>query len=57
MVIFNSAFNISFIPRNNYWKKLLDKSNDVLFKKILKIVILILGSKLIFDSINIYVSL
>ncbi len=38
-------------------KKLLDKSNDVLFKKILKIVILILGSKLIFDSINIYVSL
>lgn len=38
-------------------KKLLDKSNDVLFKKILKVVILILGSKLIFDSINLYLSL
>lgn len=38
-------------------KKLLDKSNDVLFKKILKMVILILGSKLIFDAINLYFSL
>lgn len=38
-------------------KKLLDKSNDVLFKKILKIVILVLGSKLIFDAINLYLSL
>ncbi|AXX92159.1 hypothetical protein CPU12_01010 [Malaciobacter molluscorum LMG 25693] len=38
-------------------KKLLDKSNDILFRKILKVVILILGSKLIFDSINIYLSL
>lgn len=38
-------------------KKLLDKSNDVLFKKILKMVILILGSKLIFDAINLYLSL
>lgn len=32
-------------------KKLLDKSSNILFKKILKLVILILGSKLIYDGI------
>ena len=32
-------------------KKLLDKSNDKLFKKVLKVVILILGSKLIYDAL------
>lgn len=35
-------------------KKLLDKSNDILFKKVLKIVILLLGSKLIYDALVLY---
>ncbi len=37
-------------------KKLLDKSNDLLFKKILKAVILVLGSKLIYDAFVLYMS-
>lgn len=37
-----------------FGKKILDKTNDILFKKILKVVILILGSKLVYDSINTY---
>ncbi len=35
-------------------KRLLDKSNDVLFKKMLKITIITLGSKLIYDAFLLY---
>ena len=37
-------------------KKLFDKSNDVLFKKALKVVIFILGSKLIYDAAMLYLN-